>query len=190
MPDHHRLDWKTQSKLNNFEQFQPNFLRERTRTTLTFWLLTLPTMGSSSQWMSSGFYNRLLLLLVIFELSNNRSAPLKKVQRKEEKMKKWTEEHTHTHFLSLSRSFLTRIWWLDERRLKFSKFSSLSKFAKKWLPGFHQHIFYAGRGSGLVVMWGDCCSEGHDFESQHRKLYGHFSYLFAVNCDVCLKRQK
>ena len=34
--------------------------------------------------------------------------------------------------------------------------------------------------SGLVVMRGDSCYEGHEFESQHCILDGHFSHIFVV----------
>ena len=39
-----------------------------------------------------------------------------------------------------------------------------------------------GGSPGLVVMGGDSCSEGHEFESQHRILDGHdiFSHIFVV----------
>ena len=33
---------------------------------------------------------------------------------------------------------------------------------------------------GLVVVGGDSCFKCHGFESQHRKLKGHFSHLFVV----------
>ena len=36
-----------------------------------------------------------------------------------------------------------------------------------------------GGGPGLVVMGGDFCSEGCRFESQHRKLDGHF-YMYLL----------
>ena len=39
---------------------------------------------------------------------------------------------------------------------------------------------YTGGSPGLVVMGGDLCSEGRDFESQHHILDGHFSHLFVV----------
>ena len=40
-------------------------------------------------------------------------------------------------------------------------------------------------------MWGDSCSEGSGFESQHCILDGHISYLFVVKIViVCLKRRK
>ena len=45
------------------------------------------------------------------------------------------------------------------------------------------------RGSpGLVVMWGDCQSRGHGFESQHCILNG--SYWRVVQFDCCFKRPK
>ena len=44
---------------------------------------------------------------------------------------------------------------------------------------------------GLVIMGGDSCSKGCEFESRHYILDGHFSHLFfEKNCNVCLKRQK
>ena len=46
---------------------------------------------------------------------------------------------------------------------------------------------------GLVVMGGDSCSKGCGFKSQRhilRILDGHYSYLFIINCNVCLKRWK
>ena len=36
------------------------------------------------------------------------------------------------------------------------------------------------KSPGLVVMWGDSCSKGREFESQHHILDGHFSHLFVV----------
>ena len=39
----------------------------------------------------------------------------------------------------------------------------------------------SGGSPGLVVMGGDLCSKGREFESLHRKLDGHFfKYLFVV----------
>ena len=35
----------------------------------------------------------------------------------------------------------------------------------------------------LVVMGGDSCRNGHEFESQHRILDGYFSHLFVVEID-------
>ena len=37
-----------------------------------------------------------------------------------------------------------------------------------------------GRSPGLVVMGGDSCSEGSEFESQHCILDGHFSHFIVV----------
>ena len=47
-------------------------------------------------------------------------------------------------------------------------------------------------GNGLMVMGGDSFSKGHEFESRHRILDGHFfTYIFVVKiCNVCLKRRK
>ena len=40
---------------------------------------------------------------------------------------------------------------------------------------------------GLVVMRGDTCSKGCEFESQHRILDGHFfTYLFIVKFVMCV----
>ena len=48
-----------------------------------------------------------------------------------------------------------------------------------------------GGSSGLVVMGGDSCSKGCEFESQHHLLDGHFfTYICCKNCNVCLKRLK
>ena len=38
----------------------------------------------------------------------------------------------------------------------------------------------SGGISGIVVMGGDSCPEGHMFESQHHILDGHLSYVFVV----------
>ena len=44
---------------------------------------------------------------------------------------------------------------------------------------------------GLLVMGGDSCSEGCEFESKHRVLDGHFfKFICWKNCNVCLKRRK
>ena len=43
-----------------------------------------------------------------------------------------------------------------------------------------------GGSPALVVMGGDSCPKGHEFESQHRILDGHFfSYVFAVKFVMC-----
>ena len=36
------------------------------------------------------------------------------------------------------------------------------------------------KSSGIVVIGGDSCSEGHGFKSLHYILDGHFSHLFVV----------
>ena len=47
-----------------------------------------------------------------------------------------------------------------------------------------------GESPGLVVMVGDSCSKGREFESWHI-LDGHFfTFICCKNCNVCLKRQK
>ena len=48
-----------------------------------------------------------------------------------------------------------------------------------------------GKSPGLVVIGGDTCSEGREFESQDHLLHGHFfTLIFCKNCIVCLKRPK
>ena len=45
--------------------------------------------------------------------------------------------------------------------------------------------------TGLVVMGGDSCSKGHEFESQRQILDGHyFTLICCKNCIVWLKRPK
>ena len=39
---------------------------------------------------------------------------------------------------------------------------------------------YKGGSPGQVVMGGDSCCKGGEFESQRRILYGHFSHIFVV----------
>ena len=39
---------------------------------------------------------------------------------------------------------------------------------------------------GLVVMGGDSCSKGREFESWHHKLDEHFSHLFVVKIVMCV----
>ena len=42
-----------------------------------------------------------------------------------------------------------------------------------------------------MVMGGDLCSKGHEFESQYRILDGHFfTFICCKNCNVCLKKTK
>ena len=40
----------------------------------------------------------------------------------------------------------------------------------------------------LVVMGGDSCSKGHEFESWHRTFTGwtFFTFICCENCNVCL----
>ena len=48
-----------------------------------------------------------------------------------------------------------------------------------------------GGRTGLVVMGGDLCSKGREFESQHGILDGNFfTFICCNNGNVCLKRQK
>ena len=42
-----------------------------------------------------------------------------------------------------------------------------------------------GQEPGLVVMGGDSCSKGREFESQHQLLDIHFSHLFVVKIQNC-----
>ena len=36
-----------------------------------------------------------------------------------------------------------------------------------------------------MVMGGDSCSKGHEFEFKHRILDGHFLHLFVVKIVMC-----
>ena len=54
------------------------------------------------------------------------------------------------------------------------KFSCKEKQKKVNNPG------KKGGSPGLVVMGGDSCYEGGEFESQHRILDGHLSHIFVV----------
>ena len=47
-----------------------------------------------------------------------------------------------------------------------------------------------GWSIGLVVMRGNSCPRGHEFESQHQIQHECFFTLFAVKLKVCPKRQK
>ena len=50
-----------------------------------------------------------------------------------------------------------------------------------------------GGSPGLVVMGGDSCSKGPEFESRHHILNGHdiFTFICCKKCnDLCLKRRK
>ena len=66
-----------------------------------------------------------------------------------------------------------------------SNFNSLLKTV--WLISFaHQIIIYKGGSPGLVVLGEDSCSKGHELESQHHILDGHFSHLFVVKIVMCV----
>ena len=41
-----------------------------------------------------------------------------------------------------------------------------------------------------MVMGGDSCSEGHEFESQHYILDGHFSHIFVVRIVMFVLKDK
>ena len=43
-----------------------------------------------------------------------------------------------------------------------------------------------GGSPGLVVMGGDSCSKGREFEPQHRILDGHFKHYIVVRKLECL----
>ena len=48
-----------------------------------------------------------------------------------------------------------------------------------------------GGSTGLVVMRGDSCSKGHEFESGHRILDGHFfTFLFVVKFVMLFQKTK
>ena len=47
-------------------------------------------------------------------------------------------------------------------------------------------ISVLGGSPGLVVMGGDSCSKGREFESLHQILDGHFSHLFVVKLVMCV----
>ena len=40
-----------------------------------------------------------------------------------------------------------------------------------------------------MVMGGDSCSKGHEFESQCRILNGHFTHLFVVKIVIKMKKR-
>ena len=42
----------------------------------------------------------------------------------------------------------------------------------------------------LVVMGGDSCSKGCEFESQHSILDEHFSHLIVVKIVMCVRRDE
>ena len=42
-----------------------------------------------------------------------------------------------------------------------------------------------------MVMGGDSCYKGHEFESRHQILDGHlFTFICCKNCNVCFKKTK
>ena len=53
--------------------------------------------------------------------------------------------------------------------------------------GWIQPYKSRGESPGLVVMGGDSCSKGHEFESRHCILDGHFfTYIFVVKFAMCV----
>ena len=72
-------------------------------------------------------------------------------------------------------------WVALEMKMKFPRFIFIQK--KKW----RKIICGMGGSPGLVVMGGDSCSKGGEFESQHRILDGHlFVYLYVVKFVMCV----
>ena len=61
-------------------------------------------------------------------------------------------------------------------------------FSKKQLCLSKQNLILVwGRSPGLVVMGGDSCSKGREFESWHRILDGHFiTYIFVIKFVMCV----
>ena len=48
-----------------------------------------------------------------------------------------------------------------------------------------------GGSPGLVVMGGESCSKGREFESWHHILDGHlFTFIGCKNCNLYLKKTK
>ena len=41
-----------------------------------------------------------------------------------------------------------------------------------------------------MVMGGDSCSKGREFESRHRILDGHFTFICCKSCNVSLNGRK
>ena len=41
-----------------------------------------------------------------------------------------------------------------------------------------------------MVMGGDSCSKGREFEYRHHALDGHFSHLFVVKIVMCVEKMK
>ena len=51
------------------------------------------------------------------------------------------------------------------------------------------NVYTSGGSPGLVVMGGDACSKGCEFESLRHILDGHYLHLFVVKIAyLCLKR--
>ena len=81
-----------------------------------------------------------------------------------------------------------KVWWGDKTVDKRNPHDGCSQGTHpiKCFPCFsskrHSHPRAAIKGGspGLVVMWGDSCSEGCEFEYQHHILDGHFSHIFVV----------
>ena len=51
-------------------------------------------------------------------------------------------------------------------------------------------LSWSGTSPGLVVMGGDSCSKGREFEPLHCILDGHFSHLFVVKIVMLFKKTK
>ena len=76
--------------------------------------------------------------------------------------------------VTISATFILPCLWFEATELKIILIVQDCAFGsngpdKNWL-----------RSPGLVVMGGDSCSKGHEFESWHRILHVHFSHLFVV----------
>ena len=57
---------------------------------------------------------------------------------------------------------------------------SMAPLPMKYNRTLKEKSSWVGGSPGLVVMGRDSHSKGHGFESQHRKLDGHFSHIFVV----------
>ena len=59
---------------------------------------------------------------------------------------------------------------------------------------YHLTIFFSvkteGGSPGLVIMGGDSCSKGREFESQHCILDGHISHLFVITIVMFVWKDK
>ena len=69
-------------------------------------------------------------------------------------------------------------------RIKFPIFISSAQMfttlTNQWLIKQRASNNWMGVSPGLVVMGGDSCSKGREFESGHHIMDGHFSHLFVV----------